>query len=183
MDFYLLLVALTLISFLGLKLMDNINIEAICSYIKSIFSKPSNINIEAIRSYIKSIFSKLSNINIEAIRSYIKSKQKKIGAALILICLSIGYSLTLGNVISIKPSLENCNKACNVSVKNCIKDCNASVKNCIEDCNASLENCLEDCKTSIKINYKELYIYTVLSFYAFVFASLFFNELSKHKDL
>ena len=126
--------------------MDNINIEAIRSYIKSIFSKLCNI--EAIRSYIKSMFSKL--YNIEAIRSYIKSKQKRIGAALVLICLSIGYALTLGNVISIEPSLENC---------------------------------IEDCETSIEINYKELYIYSVLSFYAFACAGLFFNELSKHKDL
>ena len=153
MDFYLLLVALTLISFYGLKLMDNIDL---CDVFKKFIS----------------ILSKISNINIEAIRSYIKSKRKKIGAALILICLSIGYALTLGNVISIKPSLENC-----------IKTCDASVKNCIEDCNASRKNCIEDCETSIKINYKALFIYTFLSFYAFAFAGLFFKELSKHEDL
>jgi len=172
---FLLLVTLVVISSYGLKLMDNIDL---CDVLKK----------------FKSILSKISNINIEAIRSYIKSKRKKIGAALILICLSIGYALTLGNVISIKPSLENCNKACNVSVKNCIKTCDAPVKNCIktcdapvknciEDCNASLKNCLEDCETSIKINYKALFIYTVLSFYAFAFAGLFFKELSKHEDL
>ena len=153
MDFYLLLVALTIISFYGLKLMDNIDL---CDVFKKFIS----------------ILSKISNINIEAIRSYIKSKRKKIGAALILICLSIGYALTLGNVISIKPSLENC-----------IKTCDASVKNCIEDCNASRKNCIEDCETSIKINYKALFIYTFLSFYAFAFAGLFFKELSKHEDL
>ena len=164
MDFYLLLVALTLISFYGLKLMDNIDL---CDVFKKFIS----------------ILSKISNINIEAIRSYIKSKRKKIGAALILICLSIGYALTLGNVISIKPSLENCIKTCDASVKNCIEDCNASRKNCIEDCNASRKNCIEDCETSIKINYKALFIYTFLSFYAFAFAGLFFKELSKHEDL
>ena len=69
-----------------------------------------------------------------------QSPKKASGAILVLICLSIGYALTLGNVISIN-------------------------------------------NYSVPINWWSLFIYTLLSFYAFACASLFFNELSKHKDL
>lgn len=71
-----------------------------------------------------------------------KASKKRCGAILVLICLSIGYALTLGNVISIS----------------------------IND-------------YSVTINWWPLFIYTLLSFYTFAFASLFFTELSKHKDL
>lgn len=89
----LLLITLIFISFLGLKLMDNIDLSDLFKKFK-----------------FKSIFSKIKyffcNINIKAICSYIKSKQKIIGAVLVLICLSIGYALTLGNVISTEPSVN-----------------------------------------------------------------------------
>lgn len=71
-----------------------------------------------------------------------KASKKRCGAILVLICLSIGYALTLGNVISIS----------------------------IND-------------YGVTINWWPLFIYTLLSFYAFACAGLFFNELSKHKDL